>query len=264
MLVQDLNLIPYRDAWALQESAHAQALAGGEETLFLLEHTPVITFGRRAADSAKNLRASADYLQSLGVEIVESDRGGDITFHGPGQLVAYPILRLADRHLSVGGYVHTLEDILINTLSEFGVNASKDPSAPGVWVNPALPTNAPNLSAPFAPLAETPSNSLALSRFDSNDSAAETSPSAPESSPLPHCNMCVLSKIAALGVRIRRGVSLHGIALNLTTDLAYFNLINPCGLSRPVTTLQTLLGDQTPDMPTLKAALARHMLARFH
>src|SRR5437764_12655274 len=123
MHVGDLGLIPYKDAWKIQEEVHAQVVAGEEEILLLLEHPPVITLGRRAADSHKNLLASADALRQLGVELVESDRGGDITFHGPGQLVAYPILRLADHRLSVGAYMQKLQDIVIATLTEHGIKA---------------------------------------------------------------------------------------------------------------------------------------------
>src|SRR3954447_14569810 len=104
MRVEDLGTMPYRDAWAAQEAAHAEVLAGGEERVLLVEHPPVITFGRRGV-TQRNVIASDDRLRALGVDVVESDRGGDITFHGPGQLVAYPIVRLIDHKLSVGGYV---------------------------------------------------------------------------------------------------------------------------------------------------------------
>src|SRR5436190_638454 len=118
MRIIDLGLIPYRDAWKMQEEIHAQVLAGGEEMVLLLEHPPVITFGRRVADSQRNLLASQQVLKEMGVEVVESDRGGDITFHGPGQLVAYPIVRLKDHKLSVGAYVRKLEEIVIDTLAD--------------------------------------------------------------------------------------------------------------------------------------------------
>ena len=123
MRTLDLAQIDYREAWRLQESLHADVLNGGEEALLLLEHRPVITFGRRVADAQRNLLAPPALLAKLGVDVVESDRGGDITYHGPGQLVAYPIVRLADHGLSVGGYVHLLERIVIDTLAEFGVAA---------------------------------------------------------------------------------------------------------------------------------------------
>ena len=210
MRMIDLGLIPYRDAWRVQEELHAEVLGGAEEALLLLEHTPVITLGRRVADAQKNLLTPPDVLARMGVEVVESDRGGDITYHGPGQLVAYPIVRLIDHGMSVGGYVRRLEDVVIATLAEHGVRGFKDESAIGVWV-------------------ERPGREAA--------------------------------KVCALGVRIKRGVTLHGIALNLATDLSHFGLINPCGLGRPVTSLTELLGEAAPNMEELKAALARHALA---
>lgn len=218
MLVRDLGLIAYRDAWALQEEAHARALAGGEETLLLLEHTPVVTFGRRAEAARKNLLASREVLAAMGVEVVESDRGGDITFHGPGQLVAYPVLRLGDRGLTAASYVHRLEDVVIAVLADYAVASFKDPHAPGVWVRATDPAALPGLGLPPA-----------------------------------------AAKVCALGVRIKRGISMHGIALNLSTDLRYFELINPCGLGKPVTTLGRLLGERAPTMADLKAAFARRL-----
>ncbi len=210
MRVIDLQLLDYRSAWAEQERVHAEVLAGGEEAILLVEHPPVITFGRRAEESAKHLVAGADLLAKMGVEVVESDRGGDITFHGPGQLVAYPIIRLADHQLSVGGYVKALEHAVIRALGEVDIRAQLEPGAIGVWVSPKSP-----------PSPDHPDDQLA--------------------------------KICALGVRIKRGVSLHGIALNVTTDLSYFNLIVPCGLSgRPVTSMREILGEQTPSMDDVK------------
>src|SRR6266480_3791276 len=128
MNVLDLGTMAYRDAWALQEKLHADVVAGGEEQLLLVEHPPVITFGRRPGLS-KNVIASPERLERLGVEIVESDRGGDVTFHGPGQLVAYPIVRLNDHKLSVGGYVRTLEQTVIAALHDLNIPATKDQCA---------------------------------------------------------------------------------------------------------------------------------------
>jgi len=211
MHIEDLGLIPYRQAWAHQERLHEQVLAGTQERLLLLEHPPVITLGRRPGLN-QHLLASSDYLQSLGVEVVESDRGGDITFHGPGQLVAYSIIRLADHGLSVSAYVHKLEQIAIATLADFGIEAGVDPKAVGVW-------------------------------SDDNGTPA---------------------KICAIGVRIRRGVSLHGLALNVTTDLRYFELIVPCGLhGRAVTSIQKLLGDRAPSMEQVKERLESHFHTAF-
>src|SRR4051812_16335168 len=105
MRFEDIGLSPYRDAWSKQERIHAEVLAGEEEKLLLVEHFPVITFGRRAETfGQQNLVAAKSMLDRMGVEVVQSDRGGDVTFHGPGQLVVYPMIRLADHRLSVGGY----------------------------------------------------------------------------------------------------------------------------------------------------------------
>ncbi len=211
MQVHRLPLTPYHDAWRLQEQAHAAVLAGGEEQLFLLEHPPVITLGRRPG-VCNHLVASPEQLAQLGVELVQSDRGGDITFHGPGQLVAYPIVRLNDHRLSVGAYVRRLQEAVIATLNDLGVAATLDPQAIGVWAE----------------------------------------------------HHGTMKKICALGVRIRRGISMHGIALNVTTDLNYFNLIIPCGLpGRAVTSLQQLLPDSTPPMPEVADILSRHLLNLF-
>jgi lipoate-protein ligase B len=234
MRVQDLGLIDYRTAWQRQEEIHAQVLAGGEEALLLLEHPSVITFGRRTADAQRNLLAPPDALARLSVDVVESDRGGDITLHAPGQLVAYPIVRLLDHRLSVGAYVQRLEDTVIATLADYDVPAFKDPTAIGVWVEERLEVRGQSLGKAGSPL---------------------TSHLSPLTSPS--------SKICALGVRIKRGVSLHGIALNLSTDLTLFNLINPCGLGRPVTSLAQLLGDVAPTMPHLKQTFARQFLRAF-
>src|SRR3954447_8181104 len=142
MLVTDLGTLAYRDAWRLQEAAHEEVLAGGPERILLVEHPPVITLGRRAdrgeaggGGVVQHLVAAPEYLQQLGVELVQSDRGGDITFHGPGQVVAYPIVRLLDHRLSVGAYVRTLENAVIETLATLGVpSAHREDGAVGIWV----------------------------------------------------------------------------------------------------------------------------------
>ena len=212
MIVEDLGRVAYREAWRYQEKVHDLVLGGGEDRLLLVEHSPVITLGRRPG-VVKNLVASAEQLAQMGVEVVETDRGGDITFHGPGQVVAYPIIRLANHQLTVGGYVHTLEDIVIATLSQLGfTGATKDAAAVGVWI----------------PDGET------------------------------------LAKVCAIGVRIRKGISMHGIALNVETDLRYFELIIPCGLAgRPVTSLKKLADDKAPGMEAVKKVLAEGFRRRF-
>ena len=214
MLIRDLGTMEYRAAWRAQEEAHELVVNGAEEQLLLVEHPPVITFGRRP-EVNRNVVASPEQLARLGVDVVQSDRGGDVTFHGPGQVVAYPIVRLNDHALSVGGYVRRLEETVIATLATFNVAAQKDACAIGVWAH---------------------------------DPAHRGQ----------------LAKVCALGVRIRRGVSLHGIALNVETDLSYFNLIVPCGLAgRSVTSLRKLLGDACPSIESVKRELSRQMILAF-
>jgi lipoyl(octanoyl) transferase len=200
--------MPYRAAWERQERAHETVVAGGPETIFIVEHSPVITLGRRE-ESIQNLIASPEELDQAHIDLVHSDRGGEITYHGPGQIVAYPIIRLAEHGLSVSGYVHRLEAIVIATLAELGIEGHADPKAIGVWV-----------------------------------SAGET-----------------VGKICAIGVRIRRGVSLHGLALNVSTDLSGFEHIVPCGLTgREVTSVHKILGENAPSLVEVKQILIRHLV----
>jgi len=166
------------------------------DVLLLLEHTPVITLGRNA--KAKNIIASPEFLAKRGVEVFECDRGGDVTFHGPGQLVAYPIFDLRGfpahdgkrKTLGVIEYVRRLEEVLIRSCADYQIPTKRITGLTGVWT--------------------------------------EQPPEA---------------KIAALGVHISRGVTSHGVALNVSTDLTYFNLIVPCGIeSKPVTSIEKELG----------------------
>ena len=176
-------------------TADAVADGGTTEALALLEHPPVYTFGVRG--KREHLLATP---QALGAAIVDTDRGGDVTFHGPGQLVAYPILDVRERGLGAGGYVRRLEAVVLATLEAFGVPGQRVPGRPGVWVGDA--------------------------------------------------------KIAALGVRISRGVSRHGLALNVATDLAWFYQIVPCGIADAgVTSLERVLG-AAPPMRAVEDALA--------
>lgn len=212
MEIVDLGVMGYREAWARQESAHGEVAEGGAERILLVEHPAVITFGRRAGGE-RNLVASAEQLGKLGVEVVQSDRGGDVTFHGPGQVVAYPIIRLMDHGLSVGGYVRALQEVVVEVLRGIGIAAHLEQGAVGVWVK---------------------------------DGSGES------------------AKICALGVRIRRGVSLHGIALNVRVELGYFDLIVPCGLTgRKVTSVERILGERTPEMEEMKLKVGRELGERF-
>lgn len=190
------------------------------DVLLLLEHTPVITLGRNA--KAANVVASRELLTQRGVELFDCDRGGDVTLHGPGQLVGYPIFDLRElpshdaKRKTMGAveYVRKLEEVLIRTCVDFGIPTKRIPGLTGVW------TESPHLS----------------SRADRQDSLAN---------PAEKWGDLVLpeSKIAAIGVHISRAVTSHGFALNVNVDLDYFNLIVPCGItSKPVTSMARELG----------------------
>lgn len=178
--------VGYAQALAWQREA-AQALREGRapETLFLLTHPPVVTLGRRATQD--HVLLSREDLAARGVEVVETDRGGDVTFHGPGQVVGYPILDLRRRGLGPHTYLRFLEATLIRVLAGYGIHAFRDPEHTGVWTREG--------------------------------------------------------KIAAMGIRVSAGVSLHGFALNANTDLSWFGMIVPCGIrGRAVASMQQALG----------------------
>ena len=209
MHIVDLGNMSWREAWDLQEQAHEKVLRGAEEVVFLVEHPHVITLGRQTDLSIRNLRYPPEELKKNGIDVVESDRGGNVTYHGPGQIVAYPIVRLVDHKLTVGKYVRVLQDAVIDCLGRCMVRGKCDPSAVGVWVE------------------------------DKHQ----------------------LAKICAVGVRVKRGVTMHGVALNVETDLKYFELIVPCGLEgRPVTSLRRVLGMRAPDMKHVKWLLGNSLV----
>ena len=173
-----LGRIAYRDAWAVQRAL--VALRGEDripDQLLLLEHGPVVTLGRHADPG--HVLAPPALLAERGIEVVRVERGGEVTYHGPGQLVAYPIVDLDARRLGVRPFVEALEAALAETCAVFGVRAGSRAGHPGCWCDP--------------------------------------------DSPLPR-------KIGALGIRVRRGIAFHGIALNVSVDLADFGLIDPCGM----------------------------------
>lgn len=167
------GLTPYAEGWELQRELVGLRRRGEiPDTLVLLEHSPVYTIGRAAKD-ASNLGAGEEYLKSLGAEVFWSDRGGDATFHGPGQLVGYPILRL--EKLDTHKYLRDLEELVILVLSDYGLEAGRHPEYTGVWING--------------------------------------------------------NKIAAIGVKFSSGrITSHGFALNVKTDLSWFDRITPCGI----------------------------------
>ncbi len=173
-----LGRIGYRDAWDLQRrlaAARAQGRIGDQ--LLLLEHPAVLTLGRGAAES--HVLAPTAVRTARDIELLRVERGGEVTYHGPGQLVAYPIVRLADRGLMLRPFVRALEGALSDTCAAFGVMAGRREGHPGCWVD--------------------------------------------HEGPLPR-------KIGALGLRVERGVTYHGVSLNVSVDLADFDLIDPCGM----------------------------------
>jgi lipoyl(octanoyl) transferase len=181
----DLGVRPYREVWELQHRLHRAAREGGEpNTWIVVEHPPVITLGRQAKDD--NVLMSPSELAARGVELVAIERGGDVTYHGPGQLVVYPIRRL-ERFREVVPLVRALEGAVIDACERFGVRGERWADHAGVWVG--------------------------------------------------------RNQICAIGLAIRRMVSLHGLALNVSTELNYDRLINPCGLTdRGITSLSAETG----------------------
>jgi lipoyl(octanoyl) transferase len=218
------------------------------DILLLLEHAPVITLGRNA--KTKNILASPKLLAQRGVEVCECDRGGDVTFHGPGQLVAYPIFDLRGfpstmgTHKSLGAieYVRRLEQVLIRTCADFGIPTKRIAGLTGVWTDPIA-------------------DSRSSTSFDTQLGAVTRARMA-ESKVRPTASS--ESKIAALGVHISRGVTSHGIALNVNTDLTFFNLIVPCGIAaKPVTSMSAELNRVLP-MQEIAHSLSRNFGAVFN
>jgi lipoate-protein ligase B len=233
--VIDLGRMEYAAAYAVQQEHHAEVLAlretpeAGEAPgrILLVEHDPpVITVSQRK-DARQHLLATPEMLAGQGVTVAETDRGGDITYHGPGQLVVYPIIDLNAHRLRLHDYMRLLEDAVIDALAEFGVRAERDVGATGVWVRP---------------MSEVGSGKVEVQEDKAKPAA----------------------KICAMGVRVRRWVSLHGLALNVTTNLEHFKLIVPCGLAgRPVTSLRELLGARCPEMERVKQVLAAALSSRL-
>jgi len=181
--VRHLGRIDYGAALALQQDLVARRKQGlVPDHLLLLEHAHVITLGRNG--HMENLLASSEILERSGISFYPTDRGGDVTYHGPGQLVGYPILDLREWKRDVGAYVRAIEQSIIDTLGDYGIEAGRIPKLTGVWVGDR--------------------------------------------------------KIAAIGVHLSRWVTSHGFALNVTTDLNYFQYIVPCGLTKPVTSMEQL------------------------
>jgi lipoyl(octanoyl) transferase len=201
-----LGTVAYRDAWALQKRLAGERADGTiGDRLLLLEHPPVLTLGRHADE--RHVRAPRDELAARGIEVIRVERGGEVTYHGPGQLVAYPIVRLASRGILLRPFVRALEAAMIETCAAFGVAAGRREGEPGCWVDAAGP--------------------------------------APR-------------KIGALGIRVERGVTYHGIALNVAPDLSGFALIDACGMPDVASTSIEAEGGRGPgEEPPAVATAAR-------
>jgi len=197
-IVRDLGRMSYTAALDIQQELAAERKQGlGGDHLLFVEHPHVVTIGRNGHE--ENLLAPEDMLRRAGIELHESDRGGDVTYHGPGQIVAYPIMDLREWKRDVGAFVRGIEQVLIDALADFGIEAKRIPKLTGVWAGDA--------------------------------------------------------KIAAIGIHLSRWVSTHGWALNVSTDLRYFDYIVPCGLRKPVTSMAAL--DVPADAEDVKSALVR-------
>ena len=201
-IVYQLGLIDYRKAYYLQRDLHRQRFDGEiTDTLLLLEHPPTITIGK--SGKLENVLASQAQLAKQGVSLFFVDRGGDVTYHGPGQLVAYPIIDLRKRGRDAHKYLHDLEEVIVRTLNDFSIKSGRDSNHAGVWVRG--------------------------------------------------------EEIAAIGLSVRKWISMHGFALNVNTDLERFSLINPCGFSnRKATSISHLLCQGIP-----MEAVTERLIAHF-
>ncbi len=212
--LRDLGTMEYEVCWKLQQqlfdamlarkATHQPLLSAG--TLLLVEHPPVYTLGK--SGKSENLLIPQAYLESLGARFFHIDRGGDVTFHGPGQLVGYPILDLEQIGIGLRSYIEALEEAAIRTVAHYGIEAGRMAGASGVWI--------------------------------------EEEGRAPR-------------KICAIGVRSSRFVTMHGFALNVSTDLTWFNRINPCGfVDRGVTSIEKEVGHTVP-MDEVKTLITNYL-----
>lgn len=198
--------VDYETAWGLQRHVHQRVVDGGPDTVLLLEHPPVFTAGKRTD-------ASERPLDTAGAPVIDVDRGGKITFHGPGQLVGYPIVRLPD-HVKVVDYVRRVEEALIRACAELGVETGRVPGRSGVW----LPATAGSIER----------------------------------------------KVAAIGIRVSRGVAMHGFSLNCDVDLGWYDRFTPCGITDAgVTSLSAELGPELGrdvTVPDVVPVVERHLV----
>lgn len=215
----DLHLKDYRETWDFQQAIQDRLIrakttgvnSSGLPCLIFVEHPHVYTLGRSGKEN--NLLINQQFLSSIGAAFYKTDRGGDITYHGPGQLVGYPIFDLQSLGIGVKKYIENLEESIIQTLRDFGLNTTRLDGATGVWLEAG--------------------------------------------------NLKPVRKICAIGVKVSRGITMHGFALNVTTDLQYFSYINPCGFTdKGVTSMEKEKGFK-PDMDQVKLTLRRNMAGLF-
>jgi lipoyl(octanoyl) transferase len=246
------------------------------DVLLLLEHNPVITLGRNA--KAANVIASPELLAQRGVELFECDRGGDVTFHGPGQLVGYPIFDLrghpsgaADassalrKSLGAVDFVRRLEEVLIRTCADFTIETKRIPGLTGVWTSPDIRSGSKAVSsrAQQDDSKNRPAESRDLLSAEMATNPVATAASAVQRSKASAPLHAPESKIAAIGIHISRSVTSHGFALNVNPDLTYFNLIIPCGITaKPVTSMQKELNKDL-DMTTVAESISRNFSKVF-
>ena len=216
---KDLGTMPYKDCWQLQQSLFESRLEQrrrgetGDDcgTILTVEHTPVYTLGKSGNES--NMLIPQSYLESLGAEFFHIDRGGDITFHGPGQIVCYPILDLEQLGIGLRRYIEILEEAVIRTVAHYGINAERLEGATGVWL------------------------------CDRDESGVPKN----------------WRKICAIGVRASHFVTMHGLALNVATDLKWFTMINPCGFTdKGVTSISKEIGKDV-DFEEVKQLLVANL-----
>lgn len=214
--VVDVGTMAFGECWELQQQLFESAIAQkgrGEvpgHTIILVEHPHVYTLGKSGKEG--NLLVAEEFLKSIGAEFFHIDRGGDITYHGPGQIVGYPILDLAQLGIGLKGYIDAIEGAVIDTMAEWGIACQRVEGASGVWI-----------VEPHKPMR----------------------------------------KICAVGVKSSRWVTMHGFALNVNTDLKYFDFINPCGFTdRTATSMEKELGTKL-DLEIVKEQLISHLTRKL-
>jgi lipoate-protein ligase B len=197
----DFDRIDYREAWQLQSNLimARKARSLQKNIALFLEHPPVFTLGRRGGREC--MLVSEEFLEKSGIQVIQVERGGNITYHGPGQLVVYPIVDLQTARIKVVDFVHSLEEVMLNTAAHWGIAAERNPANRGIWAGPR--------------------------------------------------------KLGSIGIAVRRGISFHGLALNVQTDLTPFSWIQPCGLKNVgMTTMQQETAQQL-SMPHVRAFLKK-------